>query len=248
MATEPHLAASGITAGYGGHAVIHDIDLVVRPGDFTILLGANGSGKSTLMRALSGQLALHSGTIHLSGIDLATSPETAKRHLGYAVDAPDLPANLTGAQYLDLLASIRRCAPTAFSGGNLIETLQFTRWLAQPIAAYSLGTRMKLAILGALLGAPDLIMLDESLNGLDPLILARTRRLLTTLCAAGHSIILSTHMLGTIGDECSEILFLSDGSCTHRWSRTDIAAARTTHGGLDAMIIDALETAAVEIA
>uniref|UniRef100_UPI00386C261B transposase n=1 Tax=Acidiphilium acidophilum TaxID=76588 RepID=UPI00386C261B len=66
---------------------------------------------------------------------------------------------------------------------------------------------------------------------------------LAALCAAGHGVILSTHMLGTIGDDCSEILFLGNGTCTHRWSRADIAAARQTPGGLDAMVVNALESA-----
>jgi len=247
MAIEPppHLAASGITAGYHGRAMIRDIDLVVQPGDLTVLLGANGSGKSTLMRALSGQLALQAGTLRLGGIDLAISPEAAKCRLGYAIDAPDLPTTLTGAQYLDLIASIRRCNARDFPGGNLIETLHFTPWLHQTIATYSLGTRMKLSILGALLGAPGLIMLDESLNGLDPLILARTRRILAILCAAGHGVILATHMLGTIGVDCSEIIFLSGGTCAHRWTCADIVTARQSPGGLETMVVNALESAAV---
>ncbi len=240
MAIEPpHLAASGITAGYHGRAMIRDINLVVQPGDFTVLLGANGSGKSTLMRALSGQLALHAGTIRLGGIDLATSPETAKRRLGYAVDAPDLPTTLTGAQYLDLIASIRRCNARDFPGGDLIETLHFTPWLNQPIATYSLGTRMKLSILGALLGTPSLIMLDESLNGLDPLILARTRSLLATLCAAGHGVILATHMLGTIGAHCTELIMIEAGRVAHRWTASTIAAAGPA--GLETMVVETLE-------
>jgi ABC-type multidrug transport system, ATPase component len=249
MATDhPLLDARGIAAGYHGRRIIHGIDLTVRPGDFAVLLGANGSGKSTLMRALSGQIALHEGTVEFGGINLSTSPEAAKHRFGYAVEASDLPRTLTGTQYLDLIASIRRCPPRSFPPvpaphRTLIDALQFTFWLNQPIAAYSLGTSMKLSILGALLGTPDLIMLDESLNGLDPLILARTRRVLAALCAAGHGVILSTHMLGTIGNDCSEILFLGNGTCTHRWSRADIAAARQTPGGLDAMVVNALESA-----
>ncbi|MGC9270133.1 ATP-binding cassette domain-containing protein [Acidiphilium sp.] len=242
------LAASGVSAGYHGKAVIDRIDLTVAPGDFVVLLGANGSGKSTLMRALSGQIALLAGAVAIGGVDLASSPEQAKRGLGYAVEPQHLPDALTGAQYLELIASIRRCGTREFPGGDLVALVQIERWLREPILGYSLGTRMKLSILGALLGAPKLIMLDESLNGLDPLILALIRRVLAGLCAAGHGVILSTHMLGTIGDPCSEILFLESGRATHRWDRASVSAAQRSTGGLEAMVIAALESTAAPLA
>lgn len=233
------LTITGVAAGYGRTQTIKNINFTVHPGDFVAIVGANGSGKSTLLRALSGQIPLMAGTITIAGHDLTRSPEPAKHQFGYAVDPADLPADLTGAQYLEMIASIRRCTARTWPL-DLIETLQFGPFLSQTIETYSLGTRMKLAIMGALLGTPPLLLLDEALNGLDPLILSRVRRLLADLCAAGHGIIMSTHMLGTIGAGCTAILMIEQGRITHRWTAPMIEAAQ---GGLEAMVIASLEAA-----
>lgn len=237
------LMASAVSAGYRGVARVADIDLAVEPGDFLVLLGANGSGKSTLMRAVSGQISLLTGAVRIDGIDMASTPEAAKRSIGYAVEPYDLPETLTGAQYLDLIASIRGCSARDWPCDELDEVLQFRPWLRTTISAYSLGTRMKLSIMGALLGAPKLLLLDESLNGLDPLMLFRVRRIFAALCAKGHGVILSTHMVGTIGADCTGIVFLEHGRCRHRWTRREIDAAQGQPGGLEAMVIAALEMA-----
>ncbi|HQT83978.1 MAG: hypothetical protein B7Z58_07155 [Acidiphilium sp. 37-64-53] len=240
-ANPPLLAVAGVAAGYGRTKIITGIDLTVHPGSFTAILGANGSGRSTLLRAISGQIPILAGTIRIAGIDLATAPEHAKRQFGYAVDPADLPPDLTGQQYLELIGSIRGCHPHAWPRDDLITTLQFGPWLRTNISAYSLGTRMKLSLMGALLGTPPLLLLDEALNGLDPLILARIRRLLAELCAAGHGLVMSTHMLATIGTTCTEMIMIESGRVAHRWTAPMIAAAGPA--GLETMVVATLEGA-----
>jgi ABC-2 type transport system ATP-binding protein len=225
MAEPPTLLhAHAVAAGYGRHRVISSVDLVVRAGEWIGLLGANGSGKSTLLRALTGQIPLLEGRVEIAGIDLAQSPERAKRHFGYAVDGADLPQSLTPRQYLDLVASIRGCPANDWPCGDLIGPLALTGWMANRISDCSLGTRMKISLAGALLGGAKLLILDESLNGLDPVAQFRIRRILADLVHThGYGVLLSSHITETIALTCTGAVFLDEGRIAHRWSAADLA-------------------------
>jgi len=225
MAEPPALLrAHAIAAGYDRHRVINAVDLGVRSGEWLGLLGANGSGKSTLLRALTGQIPLLEGCINIAGIDLARAPEQAKHHFGAAVDGADLPQSLTPRQYLEMVASIRGCHAYAWPCGDLIAALSLTSWMRTRIADCSLGTRMKVALAGALLGGPKLLILDESLNGLDPVANWRIRHILADLVHnRGYGVLLSSHSTETIALACTGALFLDDGRIAHRWSATDLA-------------------------
>ncbi|TIT03203.1 MAG: ATP-binding cassette domain-containing protein, partial [Mesorhizobium sp.] len=113
------LAVSGLSAGYRGRAVVRGIDLSLRRGDILGLLGANGSGKSTLIRAITGQTPLLGGSVTIDGIALATAPERAKAGFGLAIEPHELPAPLSGRQYIELVASIRGCAPNDLPSTDL---------------------------------------------------------------------------------------------------------------------------------
>jgi ABC-2 type transport system ATP-binding protein len=238
------LSAKDISASYGGAAVISGVELTLCPGDHIAIVGANGSGKSTLLRALSGLLPLRSGSVDIRGHDLMRNPERAKAGLGYAVDAPDLPVDLTGSQYLELVASIKKCSPRGWFGGDMIAPLQFEPWLPVMIGTYSLGTKMKLSIMAALLGAPPVVILDESLNGLDPLMLHRVRTRLTAMRESGHGVIASTHMINVIAPDCTQIMLIAQGTCAHRWAGAELRTAQGQPGGVEAMIIENLTQAA----
>ncbi len=238
------LSAKDISAGYGGNAVVRDVELMLRPGDYIAIVGANGSGKSTLLRALSGLLPLRTGSVHIGRHDLMRTPERAKAGLGYAVDAPDLPDDLTGSQYLELVASIKKCAARAWLGGDMIAPLQFEPWLPVMIRTYSLGTKMKLSIMAALLGAPPVVILDKSLNGLDPLALHRVRTRLTAMRVAGHGVIASTHMINVIAPDCTQIMLIEQGTCVQRWADAELRAAQAQPGAVETMIVEKLTRAA----
>ncbi len=193
------LRLSNLSVGYGGRAVIAGVDLAMRSGDILGLLGANGSGKSTLIKSITGQLRPRTGAIAIDGIDLARKPEQAKARFGLAIDVTDLSASLSGRQYLDLVASLRSCAPTDWRDRDLLARLGITAWLDRQIAEYSLGTRAKIAITAALIGSPPLLIFDESLNGLDPLAAWEMKSLLIELAASGrHAVLISTHVVETM--------------------------------------------------
>ena len=240
----PLLAVSGLGAGYGSRRIVTDIDFIVAPGTWFGLLGANGSGKSTLLRAITGQIRLQEGQVLVGGIDIEKAPEQAKRHFGYAVDGADLPEGLTGRQYLELVASIRGCRADDWPCGDLIEPLALGSWMGARIGDCSLGTRMKISLAGALLSGPKLLILDESLNGLDPVANWRVRQILAKLVRSGrHAVILSTHMVETVAASCTDVIFLEEGRITHRWTTEELRAAQGEAGGFDGLVVRILEDA-----
>lgn len=237
----PLLELRAVSAGYGGRRIVGGIDLTLRRGDVLGLLGANGSGKSTLVKAFTGQLPLLSGSVAVDGIDMARAPEAAKARLGLAVDVGEVPLALTGFQYLELVASIRGCAPDAWPAPDLPALLAIERFLPRPIATCSLGTRMKVSILASLLGAPPLLVFDKSLNGLDPVAAFRMKRLLAALAAGGrHGIVLSTHVVETIPTVCTRAIFLAEGRISETWDGAALAEAAKSPGGFEARVMDAL--------
>jgi ABC-2 type transport system ATP-binding protein len=235
------LRLSNLSVGYGGRAVIASVDLTMRSGEILGLLGANGSGKSTLIKSITGQLRPRTGAIAIDGIDLARKPEQAKARFGLAIDVTDLPASLSGRQYLDLVASLRSCAPTDWRDRDLPARLGITAWLDRPIAEYSLGTRAKIAITAALIGSPPLLIFDESLNGLDPLAAWEMKSLLIELAASGrHAVLISTHVVETIPRLCNRAVFLAKGKVSRSWESDDLAKMRATPGTFEECLVSTL--------
>ena len=241
------LAVRGLSAGYAGRAVVSGIDLSLDRGDILGLLGANGSGKSTLLRAMTGQIRPLGGTVAIDGADLVRAPERTKSGFGLAVDPFDLPAALSGRQYLQLVASIRGCAEDDWPGGDVIERLGLKRWIERPIAEYSLGTRAKIAIAAALLGTPPLLILDESLNGLDPLAAFEVKRIILTLASnGGHAVIISTHVVEAVPGLCNRAILLADGRMARAWHARQLAEAGQMPGAFEAEVMQALTVQAAD--
>jgi ABC-2 type transport system ATP-binding protein len=235
------LIVHDLSAGYGGRPVVADIDLTLRRGDVMGLLGANGSGKSTLVRALTGQIRLISGSVTIGGADLGGAPQRAKAAFGLAIDAPDLPDALTGRQYLDLVAAIRGVPADAWPLGDVPARLMLTPWLGRPIGEYSLGTRAKVSIAAAILGAPSLLIFDESLNGLDPVAAWEFKRMVAELAAGGsHAIIVATHVVEAVPAFCNRVAVLADGRLVETWDAQRLAVARAAPGAIEAEVIAAL--------
>jgi ABC-2 type transport system ATP-binding protein len=240
--TDEFLLVEGMTAGYGGQAIVTEINLELKAGDILGLLGANGSGKSTLLKAVTGQIRPMRGTVRIAGTDIEHEPEHAKAKFGLAIDSSDLPAPLTGRQYLTLVASIRGCREDEWPCEDVIGRLCLAAWMDRRIAEYSLGTKAKIAIAAALLGAPALLIFDESLNGLDPVAGWEVKTMLSELAATRkHAIIVSTHVVEMVPTLCNRATFLADGRIVRSWDWAELKDASPTPGAFENCVIHALK-------
>ncbi len=241
----PVLVVDDVSAGYRGRPIVSGVTLTLQRGDVLGLLGANGSGKSTFVKAITGQIPLMSGRVTIDGLGLGAQPERAKSRFGLAIEGPELPASLTGAQYLELVASIRGCTADDEIVPDLMPRLGLTAWLGRPIALYSLGTRAKIAFAAALLGAPPLLIFDESLNGLDPLASYEVKRMISEMAGTGrHAVILATHVVEAVPRLCNRAIFIADGRVVESWNAAKLAEDGAAPGSFEARLIAALRARA----
>lgn len=223
---------------HGAHAVLRGVELRLDAGELVGLIGPNGSGKSTLMRVCAGVHAVQTGRIHIDGIDLAAQPIAARARHGYAIEPERLPAALRGRQCIELVAQTRGLdAPAIEDARALGESLGLTRWLEREVGEYSLGTRQKLAVVLALLGDPPLLLLDEVLNGLDPLAAFALKQALRERADRGAAVLLATHGLEVAERFLDRALLLLDGRIAADWDRAALRALREEGGGLEAAVV-----------
>ncbi len=208
------LEARGLTRKYrtpgGGELVAVDaLSFEVRPGEIVGLLGPNGAGKTTALQLCLRLLHPDAGESKLFGLD----PEdlSARRRVGYAPDGALFPKALSGLRVLELhaeLLGVPRAKATA-----LIDQLEFGEPSRRPTATYSRGQLQRLGLAQALLGDPDLLLLDEPTAGLDPAGVARIRALLVSLRARGAAVLLNSHLLSEVERVCDRVLFMKSGRC-----------------------------------
>jgi len=212
------LAVDGVHLSLGGNTVLRGVDLSLQTGQLMGLIGPNGSGKTSLIRAITGLAPISAGRILVGGVDMAKDSLAARRALGFAPDPTRLPGALTGFQVLSVAAAARGIAETPQRSLDLAERLGCARWIDRRIETYSLGTRQKFAILIGLLGDPPLLVLDEVMNGLDPISSHELKRELVDRCQRGESaVLLATHGLEIAATLLTHAALLVDGSIRHRW-------------------------------
>jgi len=192
----PALRLSGLHKGFGRPAV-DGLDLTVQRGELYALLGPNGAGKTTTLRLVSGLLAPDAGTIDVFGVDLLTAPAAAKMKMAYLPDEPLLYAKLKPYEYLEFVAGLWgvRAEVAAPRARELLDWLDLSQHAHELTEGFSRGMKQKLALAGALIHAPELLILDEPLTGLDAAAARQVKDLLLSHVAAGGSVILTTHIL-----------------------------------------------------
>ena len=214
--TAPFLEVTGLRKAYasrkGGEVVAVDgLSFQVRPGEVVALLGPNGAGKTTAMQLALALLDADAGEVRLFGQDPELLP--VRRRVGYAPDAPLFPRKLTGLQVLalhaELLGFSRRDAGQRAE--RFAEQVGFADPARRPAGTYSRGQAQRLGLALALLGNPDLLLLDEPTAGLDPAGVAAMRELLVSLRARGAAVLLNSHLLSEVERVCDRVLFLKEG-------------------------------------
>jgi ABC-2 type transport system ATP-binding protein len=196
MLESPALALTGLSKHFGRPAV-DGLDLTVARGEFYALLGPNGAGKTTTLRMVAGLLAPDAGRIEVLGIDLATDPAAAKRRIAYLPDDPMLYGKLKPVEYLEFVAGLwgidgKEAEPRA---RELLAWLDLDKHAHELTEGFSRGMKQKLALAGALIHDPELLILDEPLTGLDAGAARQVKDLLLSHVAKGGTVILTTHIL-----------------------------------------------------
>jgi ABC-2 type transport system ATP-binding protein len=192
----PALEIRGLRKSFGRPAV-DGLDLRVRPGEFYMLLGPNGAGKTTTLRMVSGLLKPDAGDISIFGIDAIARPTEAKQIVGWLSDEPMIYDKLTPLEYLEFVAGLWKVEPSVGEtrANDLIRWLGLKDHAHERCEKFSRGMRQKVALAGALLHEPKLIILDEPLTGLDAGAARLVKDVLAENVRAGRSIVMTTHIL-----------------------------------------------------
>lgn len=228
---EPSLKITTLTKSIGESVILRDVNLCLEPGDFVGLIGPNGAGKTTLIKCITGQLVIPPDCVYVNGLDVALPGQKAKENLGYAIEPNLLPEQLTGKQFLELVSSAKNVVPTSEEIRSLGRIMQLTAELHDEIGTYSAGMRQKLSIIASLLGKPKVIILDESLNSLDPVSAYNVKRHLQSItCANMTSVLLASHHIGTIEKYCTHVAILFDGEVRHIYTHEEIESQKSETG------------------
>ncbi len=201
---------------YGGQAAVCGLDLQLRRGRVTGLLGSNGAGKSTTLRLLSGNLLADEGSVHIAGLDAARHTRRIRRHIGYLPEVPPLYPDLRVAEALDHAARLQglRGAALRQAVARAIERCRLGDVRRRLIGRLSKGYRQRTGIAQTIIHDPAVILLDEPSSGLDPLQNIALRELIREL-GSDHAVLLSSHILADIEAACDEALIMHDGRIVH---------------------------------
>ncbi len=203
-----------LTKRYRDHVAIRELSFDVAPGEIVGFLGPNGAGKSTTMRILSGYMPATEGSVKIGGIDIFEQPLEVKRKIGYLPEIPPVYLDMTVNAYLRFVAELKgvRGAATKKEVEEAATFAGVDHILGRLIRNISKGYRQRVGIAQALLGKPDVLILDEPTVGLDPIQIDQVRRLITDLGKSGkHTIILSTHILSEVRAVCERIIMIAHG-------------------------------------
>lgn len=197
----------------GDKKACDDVNITVEEGDIFGFIGHNGAGKSTTIRAVVGVLDFSIGEITIDGHSVKSNPMECKRITAYIPDNPDIYENLTGIQYLNFVADAygigsKERSESIKKYGDLFE---ITSSLGDLISSYSHGMKQKVAIIGALIHNPKLLVLDEPFVGLDPKASHTLKEIMKELCNNGSAVFFSTHVLDVAEKLCNKIAIIKDG-------------------------------------
>ncbi|AGB05310.1 ABC-type multidrug transport system, ATPase component [Aciduliprofundum sp. MAR08-339] len=199
---------------YGNKMVIDGLSFRVEDGEIYGLLGPNGSGKSTTLKILAGVLPPTSGKVLVEGIDVSKNNLKIKEISGFVPETPALYESLTPAELFTLIGSIRKIDEDILQRrvASFVEAFDIGKYMNQFIGTLSFGTKQKISIISALLHDPEVIIMDESMNGLDPKSARILRELLLKFKSDGRSIVFSTHVLPLAEVLCDRIGLIYQGN------------------------------------
>lgn len=218
-----------LTKRYGQIRAVDDISLTIKKGEILGFLGPNGAGKSTTMNILTGYISATSGSVSVGGYDIMDSPREAKRLIGYLPEQPPLYYDMTVNEYLRFICDLKS-VPLKQRRRQLDEILYLVKigdMRDRLIKNLSKGYKQRVGVAQALVGNPQVLVLDEPTVGLDPKQIIEIRKLIGAL-RHEHTIILSTHILQEVNAVCSTVAVINKGKLAASGSVSDFTAAEGT--------------------
>jgi len=201
-----------LTKRYGEIKAIEDVSFTVNKGEILGFLGPNGAGKTTTMNILTGYIPSTSGVVKVDGLDVMEQPREVKRKIGYLPEQPPLYVDMTVTDFLDFCAALKEVDKAAWKGqkNDIMELVKITHVQHRLIRNLSKGYRQRVGLAQALVGTPDVLVLDEPTVGLDPKQIIEIRKLIKAL-GKNHTIILSSHILPEVSAVCERVVIINKG-------------------------------------
>ena len=212
MTDGPAIECVHLTKKYKSVRAVDNLDLVVERGRIHGFLGPNGAGKTTTIRMITGLVHPTSGTVRICGIDIRKNFLEAVSKVGVMMESPGFYAYLSGVQNLRVLAQYSRISDRERKVDEVLEMVGLRKRAKDKVSSYSRGMLQRLGIAQALLSDPEVLILDEPTNGLDPAGIFEIRSLISRLSVNNNkTVFLSSHLLKEVESVCSEVVIIDDG-------------------------------------
>ena len=240
MTDAPLLTVRGLRKAYASTVAVAEVSFDVHPGELLGVIGPNGAGKSTTVKAITGQLVPDAGEIAVAGHRIDTHPVEARRLTGYVPQKLALYPFLTGREILRFVAAVREVpeARAEARAAELLERLGLAEAADRLAREYSEGMARKLAVATALLSAPPLLVLDESLTGLDPRAAAEVKALVIAHVEGGGAALLVSHQLAALERLCSRVLLIARGRVDATLAREELDRMLAGGATLEAFFLE----------
>ncbi len=219
-----------LTRSFGPKVAVRNLDMSVQPGEIVGFLGPNGAGKTTTVKVLTCMIKPTSGSARVAGFDVGRDPMEVKKRVGYVPEAGALYETLTAEEYLGMVANLHGIS-AGRADTQIREFLGLFEILAarnQRLVEYSKGMRQKVLISAALIANPEVLFLDEPLNGLDANAALVVKELLRELASQGRTILFCSHILEVVERICTRIIVINEGRMITEGRPEEIAAATGT--------------------
>jgi ABC-2 type transport system ATP-binding protein len=213
----------GLTKRFGENVAVNGVELLVPRGCAFGYLGPNGAGKTTLIRVLLGLTHADAGTMSLLGYPVPKHRDLALARVGAIVDEPRFHGHLSGRENLEILAAAREPAARDRIGPALDRVGMLHR-ADDKVSKYSMGMRQRLGVAACLIGDPELLILDEPMNGLDPAGMADMRDMIVSLVAEGRTVVLSSHLLDEVQRTCDAVAIVDRGKVVRQGPISELLA------------------------
>ena len=201
-----------VSKRYGNKLAVNDVSFTIKKGEILGFLGRNGAGKSTTMNIVTGYISASSGRVPLDGHDILEEPREVKRRIGYLPEMPPLYMDMTVDEYLKFVCAIKDVKPSYVKShlDDITELIRITDVRKRLIKNLSKGYKQRVGMAQALVGNPEVVIMDEPTVGLDPKQIIEIRKLIKQL-GEDHTIVLSSHILHEVADVCERVVIINQG-------------------------------------